>query len=234
MAASEISLFDVEDVVVQPKVRDMNVGPVSMKDTLEFCSRYHYTERAGHAMWRWGLWCGPVLYGVICYNWPSPVAGAAVFGSEYKQNVLHIGRLALPDSAPRNSESRLIGQSLRQLEDEHPEVWAVLTYAATDEGHIGYVYQATNAIYTGVGGDGVVYKDQRGQHRSPRSTIAGSAARITKKDARTRGWTVCEAGPKHRYVYILGNKTQRRQRLQMLKYPILPYPKQTQPEGQTA
>lgn len=42
-----------------------------------------------------------------------------------------------------------------------------------------------------------------------------------------RGWTVHDGLPKHRYVYILGNKTQRRHRLGLLKYPILPYPKKT-------
>jgi hypothetical protein len=225
MTIHEVSLFDVEDVEDVPRVSEMQVAPVSMKDTLEFCSRYHYTERAGHAMWRWGLWHGPILYGVIAYNWPSPVAAAAVFGKGYEQNVLHIGRLSLPDHAPRNSESRLIGQSLRQLELAHPEIWAVLTYAATDQGHIGYVYQATNAIYTGCGGDGVSYRDENGRHRSPRSTIAGSAGRITKTEARKRGWTVHEAGSKHRYVYILGSKTQRRQRMNLLRYPVLPYPK---------
>jgi hypothetical protein len=220
-----MSLFDVENIETMPKVRDMIVGPVSMKDALEFCARYHYTERAGHAMWRWGLWHGPVLFGVIAYNWPSPAAAAAVLGKGNEQHVLHIGRLALPDDAPRNSESRLIGQSLRQLEVAHPEVWAVLTYAATDEGHIGYVYQATNALYTGIGGDAVMFRDEQGRHRSSRSTIEGSSGRISKPEARRRGWTVHVAGGKHRYVYILGSKTQRRQRMALLKYPVLPYPK---------
>ena len=232
MAASEISLFDVEDVVVQPKVRDMIVAPVRTKDVMEFVARYHYTASAppNTASWRWGLWHGPVLHGVVSYNLPTRETCAAVFGPDYVNNVWHMHRLAMSEDSPRNSESRLIAGSLKLMQANYPDTWAVITYAATDAGHIGYVYQATNAYYTGTGGDIDYYIDANGGRHS--TYIRGAHMGVAR--AAERGWTLHKGGKKHRYVYILGNKTQRRQRLQMLKYPILPYPKQTQPEGQTA
>lgn len=217
----ERSLFDVEDTSVMPNVRDMVVAPASTSDVREFARRYHYSRTEGSALWRWGLWHGPVLLGVVAYNIPTRRACSAVFGQDYADHVIHMGRLVLADLAPRNSESRLIGGSLKVMQKTMPDVWAVLTYAATDMGHIGTVYQATNAFYTGTGGKEIYYRDSDGILRNPH--VANST--ITRTAAEERGWTRFQGGPKHRYVYILGNKTQRRQRRELLKFPVLPYPK---------
>lgn len=214
------SLFDVEGVEAMPKVRDMTIGPVSVSDVREFGRRYHYTGGEGNAAWRWGLWNGVTLHGVVAYNLPTRKAQAQVFGDPHLTHVWHMGRLILSEESPRNSESRLIGGSLQAIERERPEVWAVLTFAAVSEGHIGYVYQATNALYTGLGGDNNVvhYEDQNGLRRSSNG--------VNQSAARERGWTTHrDDGGKHRYLYILGNRTQRRQRRRLLELPILPYPK---------
>lgn len=221
--ASEVSLFDVEDVAVMPKVRDMTVAPVSTRDVIEFARRYHYTENGGSATWRWGLWHGAVLHGVVAYNLPTRTVCESVFGKAYYAHVWHMGRLILAESSPRNSESRLIGGSLRAIERQYPSVWCVLTYAAADVGHVGTVYQATNALYTGSSSLEHYYIDTLGQRRS--NYVNG--ARLSKDDAVGRGWSVHDSLPKHRYVYILGSKTQRRQRLALLRFPVLPYPKKT-------
>lgn len=219
-----MSLFDVEDVEVMPKVRDMAVAPVSTRDVIEFARRYHYTETGGNMAWRWGLWHGAVLHGVVAYNLPTRTACESVFGAEYgPDHVWHMGRLIVSDDSPRNSESRLIGGSLRAIEREYPSIWCVLTYAAADAGHIGTVYQATNAIYTGTSSVEHYYIDTDGQRRS--NYVNG--ARLSKEAAASRGWTVHDSLPKHRYVYILGSRTQRRQRLALMKFPVLPYPKKT-------
>jgi hypothetical protein len=219
-----MSLFDVEDVEQQPKVRDMMVAPVSSADVHEFAQRYHYTATGGNMTWRWGLWHGPVLHGVVAYNLPTRTACESVFGAEHgPDKVWHMGRLILSDESPRNSESRLIGGSLRAIEREHPDVWAVITYAAKDAGHIGYVYQATNALYTGTGGETWFYLDSQNQRRG--THMGGS--RVSPARAADLGWTRQPGDVKHRYVYILGNKTERRHRRKLLRYPVLPYPKKT-------
>jgi hypothetical protein len=170
---------------------------------------------------RWGLWHGPVLLGVVSYNLPTRSVCASVFGEQHLHHVWHMGRLILADDAPRNSESRLIGASLRAIQRARPDVWAVLSYAATDAGHIGYVYQATNAIYTGIGGETWFYVAPDGRHRATHS----SGGRISAARAASMGLTRREGGVKHRYIYVLGTKRERRERLALLCYPRLPYPK---------
>ena len=226
------SLWDAEDTDEAVKVRDMHVAPASAHDVREFTSRYHYTHSAGNLAWRWGLWHGVTLMGVVAYNIPTRSVCASVFGAEHEAHVWHMSRLALPDSAPHNSESRLIGGSLRAIRQEFPDVWAVLTYAATDVGHLGYVYQATNALYTGTGGDSTFYTDDHGRRRSTYITSRGSdgimrGRGIGRREAGELGWEIHDSLPKHRYLYVLGNKTQRRERMKLLRLPTLPYPKES-------
>ena len=218
---SQSSFWDADDLTEPIHVRDTIVGPASPSDVAEFCRRYHYTSHSGADMWRWGLWHGVTLLGVVSYNNGSKTSTAAVFGEDYKEHVWHMGRLALADVAPHNSESRLIAGSLRAIERERPSVWAVLTFAATDVGHVGYVYQATNALYTGTGGEPTLYVTPEGV----RMTHRPGHGTISRADAESRGWTRYVAPPKHRYVYLLGNKRERRERRALLRYPVLPYPK---------
>lgn len=214
------SLFDVEHTQIMPNVRDMTIGPASTNDIREFSRRYHYmASTTGNAYsWRWGLWHGPELHAVVAYNLPTISTCESVFGKEHATHIWHMCRLIASDRSPRNTESRLIGLSLREIERHYPDTWAVITYADTTVGHIGTIYQATNALYIGVGGKTNYYLDQDGSRRS------------LYQDGRTTdyiaaGWTRHHGAGKHRYIYILGNKSQRRQRRALLRYPVLPYPK---------
>lgn len=221
--STNVSLWDVEDSSATTPVRQLTVSPVPFAEVTEFCRRYHYTAGGGNAYWAWGLWDGMTLLGVVGYGLPALGVVTSVFGVEHgPTRVLTMARLVCADNAPRNSESRLIAGSLRALAVSQPEVWAVLTYAATDAGHIGTVYQATNAIYTGVGGHSAYYVDPAGRRRASGQMDGKS---ITAKWAAARGWVKHEGGPKHRYLYVLGSRTQRRHRLGLLRYPSLPYPK---------
>lgn len=214
----QVSLWDVDDVTEFGPVSGMTVGPVEQIDVREFCRRWHYTNSGGSALWNYGLYDGPTMVGIVAYNLPTRRACASVFGEEYAANVAHMGRLVCADDAPRNSESRLIGASLKMLAVDKPNIWAVLTFAAQDEGHVGYVYQATNAIYTGTGG---YYQNFSVDGR----LISTNGTGNTLARMAALGGKVTRALPKHRYVYILGTPAQRRERRKLLKLPSLPYPK---------
>jgi len=215
------SFWDVEDCSESIAVRDTTISRVSTDDVAEFSARYHYTGTGGAANWRWGLWHEQVLLGIVAYNLPTRSACESVFGPDHQEHVWHMGRLVLADRAPHNSESRLIGGSLRSIRREHPEVWAVLTYAATDVGHIGYVYQATNALYTGLSSAEPYHVDEAGVRRS--TYLDGR--RVTAERAAQLGWAKVSAPPKHRYLYLTGTTARRRQHMRLLRLPVLPYPK---------
>lgn len=216
------------DTPTDLRVRDMIVGPVSNAEAEQMCADWHYSGHIGTtANLRFGLWHGVSLLGVVTYNIPARSVCESVFGPEHWRHVWHMGRLALIDDAPHNSESRLISGSLRQLPFRKVSVgyepWAVVTYADTTAGHVGYVYQATNALYTGTATVKPHYLTPRGERRSPYND--GSS--ITRSMARDQGWTVVEGGIKHRYLYVLGGPSERRRRRELVRLPALDhYPKE--------
>ena len=62
-----VSLWDVETMLTFSAVRDMHVDHVSPTDVDEFCHRWHYTAHKGAASWRYGLWDGEYLVGIVAY-----------------------------------------------------------------------------------------------------------------------------------------------------------------------
>jgi hypothetical protein len=191
---------------------------------MEFCRRWHYARTGGNMTWNYGIWDEFTLVGVVSYNLPTMPACSAFFGADRWEWVVHMGRLVCAQDAPRNTESRLIAQSLKMLKLDRPICRAVVSYAAIGQGHIGYVYQATNALYCGTTNKSHYYVDREGNRRAPKQ---GKNLSIPKAIA--RGWDVKYEPPKHRYVYLLGNRTERREALGLLKFPTLPYPKQGTP-----
>lgn len=211
------SLFDVEDVSPDQVARpsELVVDRVSTTDVDEFARRYHYSENGGSRLWRYGLWHGVTLYGIVSYNLPTRTVCESVFGQEHgPDRIAHMGRLVCADHAPKFSESRLIAGSLPLLRIDYPTVWGVLTYADTSVGHIGTIYQATNALYTGLGGDVNYFIDPKGQRRS-----AYLSGYVTQARADAMGWTHHVGGMKHRYLYLLGSKTHRRHLHTWLRLP---------------
>lgn len=218
----EPSFWDAEDDDSKVNVRDMTVAPATTKDCAEFIRRYHYSGGGGGALWRYGLWHGMTLWGIVAYNLPTRETCESVFGPDHFDKVAHMSRLACAEHAPRNSESRLIGGSLKLLQRDQPHLWAVLTYADILQEHIGYVYQATNAIYTGIGAKGV------SRYVTPSGEIKGtyiSGHGISKQEGKDLGWTEIAGMGKHRYVYLLGNRSERKQRRSALLLDEMQYPK---------
>lgn len=215
------SLLDVDDAAMMPPVREMTVAPVPMQELREFVWRYHHTGHTGMGLRRFGLWHGMTLLGVIAFGMPTPRAARSVFGAAGAGHVWDMSRLMLADVAPHNSESRLIGGAMRLVAANDAHVWAVLSFADPAAGHLGYVYQATNALYTGTGGNPVYYVDELGSRRAPNS----NGSWITREQAESRGWSKHVGPPKHRYLYLIGTRAERRARRAALRLPVLPYPK---------
>jgi len=86
------------------------------------------------------------LVGVVAYGvGASTTLRKGVCGPDEAGNVYELTRLWLMDGLPRNCESFLIGHTLRRLDKE-----IIVAYADTGQGHVGFVYQATNWLYTGL------------------------------------------------------------------------------------
>lgn len=161
------------------------------------------------------------LQGIVTFGHPSGYRAAkALCGEKLTKNVIELSRLCVNSNAPENAASFFVSRALKLL----PENSIVVSYADIGQGHIGYIYQATNFIYTGITDEcGTYSKIELGENifRTSKSFYEkyGTAAKeeILKRYPQAIFHTYYQ---KHRYVYFTkkGHK-------KYLKYDILPYPK---------
>lgn len=234
----QLSLFDAQT----PSMPVLDVARcrariINHETAARMVETYHYAHRVPGMLYASiGLVIDEILAGCLIYSPMFNNIAGSVCGEEYTDNVLELSRLFCFDWAGRNTESFLIGQSFKLLQECHPDKTILVSYADTDKNHLGIIYQATNWIYTGLGSGGV-YKyilpdgqivTRRGFSRFNPATgkndyTPNHEELVTKYGAKK---LESKKSLKHRYVYFLGNRRQRRLLRAALKWPVLPYPKQ--------
>jgi hypothetical protein len=105
----------------------------------------------------------------------------------------------------------------------------VVSYADTSQDHVGYVYQATNFIYTGLSAKRTDWKVRGKEHLHSQSIVdefrgQPNRSKCLREKYGDDFYTV-DRPRKHRYIFITGSKTYRKEVLRDLKYKIQPYPK---------
>lgn len=205
-----------------------SVEEISKVDTHWLLLNVHYARRVPPISHAFGLFRNTLMAGVVTYGMPaSPSLCKGVAGEGWKERVLELNRLCLVDNQP-NEASRLVGGSLKLL----PQPVFVVSYADSSQDHTGYVYQATNFLYTGM----TVKRDEwavRGLEHLHSKAISNTIQHLDKppleamKEVYGDRFYYRERSQKHRYIYLVGNKSQKKQMLKELRYEILPYPKET-------
>lgn len=186
------------------------IRKISYDEVKPFLLNIHYARRIPCITDAFGLFLNNKLIGVCTYGIPaSPPLCKGVCGEKYKYNVKELNRLCLlPEYNGKNYASYLVGNSLKLLENGT----IVVSYADTGYGHNGYIYQATNFIYTGLSAKRCDTYQENGLH--PRRYNKENHSEY--KQTRTQ---------KHRYIYFCGDKRTKKKLLHELRYPIKPYPK---------
>jgi len=104
-----------------------------------------------------------------------------------------------------------------------------VSYADPTANHVGYTYQACNFVYTGLSAKRTDWKIKGREHLHGASVADISRGHKDRaKFMREKfgdDFYLAPRPQKHRYVYFLGSKKERREMQTALKYPILPYPK---------
>lgn len=187
------------------------VKQVSYQDAKPFIMNIHYARRMPCVQYAFGLFDGDYQFpvGVVTYGQPaSPSLCKGIAGEKNRKNVIELNRLVLyPEYNGDNYASFLVSHSLKML----PRYTFVVSYADWGGwGHIGYVYQATNWLYTGLT-----------KPRTDKYSESGHSRHYSEGESRRQLRTA-----KHRYVYLVGNKSDIRKMRKELTYPVLPeYPK---------
>jgi hypothetical protein len=120
----------------------------------------------------------------------------------------------------KNQASYLVANSIKLL----PKPSIVVSYADTGQGHIGYVYQATNFMYTGLSANRVDWTVKGLEHKHSK-TLSDGMTLESIKEKYGDDFYYTERSRKHRYIYFHGDKRQKKLMNQLLKYKKEPYPK---------
>ena len=202
---------------------EKEVRKIERKDTLDWLLNIHYAKRVPLIRYSFGLFINDILKGVITYgNPPSPNVCVCICGEKYKKEVLELNRLVLIENK-KNYESILVGNSLKLL----PKPSIVISYADVNYSHHGYIYQATNFIYTGMGKPREKFIDKNGKDINER-TLSAQYQKLKMPRSeylKSNNITLTKQLGKHRYVYIIGDKKDKKLRKKDFKLPIKPYPK---------
>lgn len=202
-----------------------SVREITRAETEPFVIGIHYAKRWPSISWSFGLFDDHKLVGVCTYGTPaSAPLKRGICGEELKDSVIELNRLCLLDNK-KNEASYLVSASLRLL----PKGKVVVSFADTEQGHKGTVYQAANFIYCGLSAKRTDWKVKGLEHLHGQ-TIADEFMGVKNRSQAMRDkygddFYLKPRSRKHRYVYFVGSKLFKKKALSALKYKIENYPK---------
>jgi len=201
-----------------------SVEKISYEQTKPFLLGIHYAKRMPSISFAFGLFNKNNLCGVITYGTPpSATLRKGLAGPQNIKNIIELNRLCLKNNK-KNEASILVSRSLKMLPP-----CIVISFADTSQKHIGYVYQATNFFYCGLSAKRTDWKIKGKEHLHGQ-TIADKYRGIKNRAEAIRkdygdNFYLEQRPRKHRYIYLVGNKKEKRKFKQDLNYSIKPYPK---------
>lgn len=207
--------------------------PINYETASNMVETYHYAHRVPSIVVSVGMYVDDVLAGCCTFGIPPVPNVQRACGEEYRTRTIELNRLFIHDWSGRNSESWLIGQAIKWLQKLEPQYCVIISYADPAFDHVGRVYQATNWLYTGTsfpGGhekcSGVELTDGTIIHNKALVNTYGTWALDTiEHNLGTKFKAIVPGSLKHRYIFLLGSKKQRKELRAALHWPVLPYPK---------
>ncbi len=181
----------------------------------------HYAKRLPPIEYAFGLFLDSFLCGIVTYGTPmsSNLKGISKF------KMLELSRLVANDNNGKNTLSFFVSQSLKML----PKPLIIVSYADIKQNHHGYIYQATNWLYTGLSAKRTDWKIKGMEHKHGATIGDMSRGKENRADyMRLKfgdDFYLEERSRKHRYFYFLGSKMDKKIMNKEMPYKIMPYPK---------
>ena len=201
------------------------VDRIRYEDCKDWLLYKHYAHRIPSISYAFGLFDNDkILQGVCTFGTPCRLMndGICIFNN-LQIRTLELNRLVIIENHEKNLLSYFVSQSLGLL----PLPICIVSYSDIGYNHYGYIYQATNWIYTGITeqtGGYTYFFDDDWQH--PRTTVAKFGTKKHKVIINLfPEIEFKKVSRKHRYFQFLGTKKEKKEMRKALKYPIQPYPK---------
>ena len=192
----------------------------------EWLLHKHYLKRKVSFTYSFGLFKNNILSGILTFGNAIPLTmKKSLFGEKYMDLVYELNRLCTNDNIDKNANSFFISQSFKLL----PKPMIIVSYADKSFGHNGYIYQASNFIFTGESHTQLDWKLKGKEHIHSRTLMdefSFEKDRIKKLKKKYGNLLYQEKRePKYRYVYIIANKKNKKQIMKNKLFISKKYPK---------
>jgi hypothetical protein len=202
------------------------VKSIDSEQCREWLLKKHYLKRMTSFTYSFGLYKEDVLVGVLTYGNAIPITmKKSLFGETYMDYVYELNRLCTNDNLDKNANSFFISQSFKLL----PKPMVIVSYADKSVGHNGYIYQATNFMFTGESHTQKDWKLKGKEHIHSRTLMdefAFEKDRVKKLQEKYGDLLYqVERPAKYRYVYLLGSKSFKNNVMKCKRFDLKQYPK---------
>ena len=192
----------------------------------EWLLNKHYLKRWTSFTYSFGLFEEDILVGILTFGNAIPLTmKKSLFGDNYMDLVYELNRLCTNDNLDKNANSYFISEAFKLL----PKPLIIVSYADKSVGHNGYIYQATNFMYTGESHTQMDWKLKGKEHLHSRTLMdefAFEKDRVKKlKEKYGDDLYQVKREAKHRYVFILADKKTKKEIMKHSKFNITKYPK---------
>mgnify|MGYP003138104375 FL=1 len=200
------------------------VQPIKPSETHEWLLYKHYAKRLPSISYAFGLYQDKILIGICTFGSPpSNALCIGVCGEENRDKVMELNRLCLNDHKVKNLTSYFLSNCLKLL----PNNKIIVSYADTSQNHHGYIYQATNWLYTGLSvkrtDAKIIGEEDNNKHSRHLFDKYGTINQTKEHYPDKITWV--DRPQKHRYVIFTGSKKEKKILKKALNYKIQPYPK---------
>lgn len=184
------------------------MSEISYSEAISFLMPRHYSGRKPQIKYAFGLYEENKLVAVCTYGVPAsrPLC-VGVMGKKYFDKVIELNRLCRLDDC-NTKLSEFVGFTLRELKKFN---LLIVSYADTQMGHFGSLYQACNFIYTGAT-----------KQRTDKYTEGNKHSRHYNDD---NNHLRKVRSAKHRYIYYACDRRAKRVYEANMNYKTEPYPK---------
>ena len=183
---------------------------ISYSEAKDFLLPRHYSGRIPSISYAFGYFSENKLLAVCTFGKPASNALCkGVCGEEYSDKVFELNRLCRVENI-NIQLSKFVAYCLKQLK---PLDLIIISYSDTAMNHSGYIYQATNWIYTG-----------KTKKRTDKYTEGNKHSRHYDKNVSDEIRKVRSS--KHRYIYFACNRRLKKILLNCLNYNVEEYPKE--------
>lgn len=155
--------------------------------------------------------------GVVCFGLGAALNIGKPYGLKQGQ-IVELVRVAL--NGKQEMTTKAISLALKLLKKDSPNVKLVVSYADSEQGHIGIIYQGSNWFYTGYSVDTNIIVNGKREHRRTLHSRYGTNSVNKLKEMGLSVGPVIKTLPKYKYIYPLDKSL-----IPICKAMSNPYPK---------